>query len=480
MSGGAEGELTPEVASNLARLGWSAADVAADAALPVAARGANLVTAIPPAVAWSDPLLATLLSRLAASDGRLLLLSPPELLAEWGRTLSRLAEGTPLDSFVATGAKRAERRIEQAPPRILVATPAAALALQARSALHAEAITAVLFAWPERWQDEAALAALAADLPRDAQRVVITSDAAAVTAPGAIAERYLHRAPLFGVTAAAGPHGPVRTLSAAWSTRAAAVASAVEALDSDAALVWTTDARDHVMIADALGGALRRLDIVVRSTPDAASLAPGATILCYDPPDEPALAALCAAGPVVLLVPPGTEPYLTRVAAPRRPLAVLPALAAEFRNDAERRERIAALAAAGPESGAFYALAPLFEMHEPSLVAAALWQLWRASDEGRPAGPAPAVAPTAAGETTRVWVSAGRRDGTTTADLVAVLVREAKVDRALIGRIELRDTFSLVEVPAADADRIARELAGKTIRRRKLAARIDRGRTARR
>ena len=60
-------------------------------------------------------------------------------------------------------------------------------------------------------------------------------------------------------------------------------------------------------------------------------------------------------------------------------------------------------------------------------------------------------------------------------DFVAVLIKEAGMERARIGRIELRDTFALVEVPAEDAEGIAQRLVGLTIRKRKLSARVDRG-----
>ena len=53
----------------------------------------------------------------------------------------------------------------------------------------------------------------------------------------------------------------------------------------------------------------------------------------------------------------------------------------------------------------------------------------------------------------------------------------AHIDRASIGRIELKDSFSLIEVPAADVERIATALNGITIRRKRLAARPDRGQT---
>jgi ATP-dependent RNA helicase DeaD len=75
-----------------------------------------------------------------------------------------------------------------------------------------------------------------------------------------------------------------------------------------------------------------------------------------------------------------------------------------------------------------------------------------------------------------LWIGAGKRDEATVGDFVAVLVKEAGMDRSQIGRIELRDTFALVEVPADQAEEIAQRLAGVTIRKRRLMAKVDRGR----
>jgi len=78
----------------------------------------------------------------------------------------------------------------------------------------------------------------------------------------------------------------------------------------------------------------------------------------------------------------------------------------------------------------------------------------------------------------KLWIGAGKKDDATVADFVAVLVREVGLERSKIGRIELRDTFALVEVPAAEAEAIALRLGGITIRKRKLTARVDGGRGA--
>ncbi len=247
--------------------------------------------------------------------------------------------------------------------------------------------------------------------------------------------------------------------------------------------MWTIDTRDHGILRTALGGVGDGLSIVANAIPD------GGTIVCYDPPSVVVLRALTAVGDVVLLVPPGSEGHISRIAAPRRPIILTSAITALQRRDAGLRAQILGALEAGPDAAALYALSPLFERFEPQAVAAALFGLWRGAEARKdaltatPAASAPAVGhghtPVGGIATAKLWVGAGKKDDATVGDLVAVLVKEVGLDRTLIGRVELRDTFSLVEVPAADAERIAGQLTGLTIRRRRLTARVDRGPTER-
>lgn len=74
----------------------------------------------------------------------------------------------------------------------------------------------------------------------------------------------------------------------------------------------------------------------------------------------------------------------------------------------------------------------------------------------------------------RLFVGAGRLDGLRPGDLVGAIANEASVDGRAIGAIEITDRFSLVEVPAEQAEDIIRALRGTTIRGRKVNVRRDR------
>jgi ATP-dependent RNA helicase DeaD len=205
-------------------------------------------------------------------------------------------------------------------------------------------------------------------------------------------------------------------------------------------------------------------------------------VVAYDLPTPAQLRTLVAAGPVVLLVPPAGEAYVAKIAAPRRSLRLTGVVDAAQDEAARRRATIVQVLEAGVPGTGLLALAPLFERHDPSAVAAAMYQLWtgHASDPvpvpaQRPADPPAAVESFPAGATARMFVSVGRQDGTTAADLVAVLTKEVRIDKSKIGRIELKEAYCLVELPAGEVEQIVRGMDGRTVRNKKIMAKVDRG-----
>jgi ATP-dependent RNA helicase DeaD len=174
---------------------------------------------------------------------------------------------------------------------------------------------------------------------------------------------------------------------------------------------------------------------------------------------------------VVLLVPPEAESYAARIAAPRRPLQ-LPSLVDSVMDAASgQRATITKAIEQGTPNRALLTLAPLFERHDPAAVAAALFDLWTSS---APAAPSPLPDIPA---TSKIYVGLGKKDGATANDFVAVLTKELRFERTKIGRIELRDAYSLIEIPAQDAEKLAGALNGVTVRRKRVTARVDRGPT---
>jgi ATP-dependent RNA helicase DeaD len=151
-------------------------------------------------------------------------------------------------------------------------------------------------------------------------------------------------------------------------------------------------------------------------------------------------------------------------------------------------------------------LEPLFEDFTPTEIAAAASALLRKKKPGGGAAPSaadamPAAASAARDRTTarmerpapggfaetgagagaaftRLFISLGERDGVRANDLVGAIAGEADIPGTDIGKIEIRDTFSIVEVPANAAEKVIAALNGTTIRNRSVRVDYDRARKA--
>src|SRR3954469_23408124 len=74
----------------------------------------------------------------------------------------------------------------------------------------------------------------------------------------------------------------------------------------------------------------------------------------------------------------------------------------------------------------------------------------------------------------RLFIGAGRQAGIRPADLVGAIANEAGVKASELGAIEIRDRFSLIDVPAAGADQIVQTMRRATLRGQKVQVRLDR------
>jgi ATP-dependent RNA helicase DeaD len=70
-------------------------------------------------------------------------------------------------------------------------------------------------------------------------------------------------------------------------------------------------------------------------------------------------------------------------------------------------------------------------------------------------------------------VNAGRRDRIRPGDVVGALLNAVGIPKDSIGRVDVRESFSLVEVRADVAARVLTGLDGVTLRGRTVTARID-------
>ena len=150
------------------------------------------------------------------------------------------------------------RRLREGKLRLLLATPATALALLERSALKTDRIRHVVLAWPELFESDNALEALMQDVAADAQRILVP---AAYRAGHPLVERYARRAlvagPLATPAAPVSEKASVRVAMTGWAQRALALTSLIEAEDPASLVIWCLDR--HSAIAG--GGQIGRRPI---------------------------------------------------------------------------------------------------------------------------------------------------------------------------------------------------------------------------
>jgi ATP-dependent RNA helicase DeaD len=86
---------------------------------------------------------------------------------------------------------------------------------------------------------------------------------------------------------------------------------------------------------------------------------------------------------------------------------------------------------------------------------------------------APAAPP---GAFARLYISLGERDDARPGDVMGAITGESGIAGSQIGKIDIRDTFSIVEVEESVADRVIRALNGVTVRGRAVRVDYDRAR----
>ncbi|MFW6199288.1 MAG: DbpA RNA binding domain-containing protein [Gemmatimonadota bacterium] len=136
-------------------------------------------------------------------------------------------------------------------------------------------------------------------------------------------------------------------------------------------------------------------------------------------------------------------------------------------------------------------LEPLLEKAGAARVAAAAAALLRSSSgptgvahvESEAAGPVrkPAPGTGAGGVAPQAWVrlffSLGSRDGAGPGDILGAITGEARVDGSKVGRIDIHDTFSIVELDQAVARSVIDAMNGITVKGRSLRVDFDRPRS---
>lgn len=361
----------------------------------------------------------------------------------------RWAHAAPAEIRVhaVTGLARTAALLKEGRTGVLAGSPADLAALVTRAALKLEPIQTVVIAWPESFADQ--LDPLLAEAP-NARRVILSWNPPALEQ---FFERHARRPEIVGdlpLDDAGRPIGPVaRARYAVVAGGRKRVPDILDALRAVRPYVWT-------------GGPIE--------APAQAS-APDAVVAALLPTREE-LRQLAAIAPTALLVLASQVAYLRSIAT-LTPL-LLPSAGDRAQDRAAAlRSAITARLAQGDVDAELAVLAPLFEEHDPAMVAAALLAAIRhqplAANQPTPTAPEASHA-----GWSKVFVTVGRKDKASAKDLVGALIKEVGLQKGQIGKIDVRENFSLVDVAADAAEQAVRRLSGVTIRGRRVTARPDR------
>ena len=144
----------------------------------------------------------------------------------------------------------------------------------------------------------------------------------------------------------------------------------------------------------------------------------------------------------------------------------------------EIRGRLEEAATRGDLAPLYLVLEPLLERFSPQELAAAALALLIPRPADAAASPsikARAEKATGTDGWTRLFVSIGEMEGVKPRDLLGALAGESGVDGSSFGKIEIRDTYSLVEVRPSEAEKVIKAVNGSSIRGRSARVDYDRG-----
>ena len=454
-------------------------------------RSQNVVHILPHDMTSAATVLATVLERLdrETAELQLLLLAPdPEAAITLARAVSSLPQAAGLRIIPASSARRATRLLRARQAHGVIGAPAEILDLVRTSVLKLEQVRSLVLAWVDEIVDDTAsreaLEAVLSEIPKDAARTIIASRQTPEVEQ--IIERYARRARRAGDLGGDSAATPIRYVSSSGWGRLAALQRVLDELDPELAAVFTrseSSERELRELLDSLGHTGD--DSGVRVT-RGAPVIEADTLLLFDIPTREEMRAVMGGGtPAVVAIVQPRQLDTVRALAGGAPVAPLQAPGAALRarkSVAALRAELRDVLAAGVPTHELLALEPLLEEYDGLEVAAAALRLLERERSREVVPRVPASAPAATSPATgwtRLFVGAGTRDRVGPGDLVGAITGEAGVTRESIGKIELRENHSLVEIASADAERVAGALTGTMIRGRRVVARVDKGRADR-
>ena len=468
---------------------------------PAITRGQNVVYQMPHDWASIAHILGPVLDRIddATRDVQLLIVcADAEAAAGASASLVRLAGARPLRAIAATSARRAARLLRLDGAQAVAGAAPELLALVQSSTLKLEQIRCVVLAWVDELiagGEESMLETLMAEIPKDAARIVVANEITPEVE--ALIERYARRARRVAPPTADADAGiPLQYVTVSAASRLPALRRLLDEVDPSRGLVYVRSddsERETRELLRALGysesGSDETWIRVARAAGPDADL-----VILYDTPasrEELREAVGPAPRRVIALAQPRLLASLRVLAggASVTPFTLSDAgLRARSREEIVRGELRDTLASRS-FARELLALEPLLEWYDGIEIAAASLQLLEQARFERDAArarsaevrPPHAAAGNASGSATmtRIFINVGAMDNARPGDLVGAITNEAHITSAQVGKIDIRENHSLVEIASDVADSVVSKLTGSSIRGRRVVARIDQERPGR-
>jgi ATP-dependent RNA helicase DeaD len=454
-------------------------------------RGQNVVYVMPHDWASIGQFLGPMLDRVddKSRDVQLLLVSSDvELAAALAAAAVKLTEGRNVGIIAATSARRAARLIRLRPAQVIAATPDSIAELLKAAALKLDSVRAIAVAWLDELIAQAettALENLMTEVPKDAARTVVTAEIS--PAVEELLERYARRARrVVAPTSSTDLPMPIEFVTTSAESRLGTLRRTLDSIDPASAVVFVRDRDSDVRVRDLL----RSLGYSSDDAPIRAGLtaAPGTElVVLFDVPAsrEELREAAGAAKRVIALIQPRQLTSLRSLAAGGavKPFTLTDSSARARDRDARIRAELRQLLADGHFGRELIALEPLLENYDGIEIAAAALQLAERQRAKTPAASATASPATprerSAGPMVRLFVNVGERDGVRPGDLVGAITNQGEITSDDVGKVELRESHSIVEVSPGVADGVIERVTGTTIRGRRAIVRRDEQRSPR-
>ena len=440
-------------------------------------RGQNAVHVMP--LDWSAAarVLATLVDRIdpARAETQLLLLTADaESAAAAADAIVHAAGDRAIRVVAATSSPRAARLLRASPAHVVAGAPSQLVALLQGSALKPESIRGIVFAWLDpilETPDAAPLETLLGELPKEGARVVLAAEV--TPALETLIERYARRArrDVEAAPDAIGPPLSAEYVATAGSARFMTLRRLLDALDLPRAVLY---ARSEPARADAqrVSRALGYPADAVRLHAESEAPSADPIVLVELPASRDELRALVGSTGrrIYAVVQPSQLASLRGLlgGGTVTPVALLEAAERARGKDASLRATLRDVLSTGDVRREVLALEPLLaEFDGIEIAAAALRML----EQQRPARPATAAAQTQPMQ--RLFLNLGEKDGIRAPEIVAAITTEAGIPGSQVGKVEVRDTHSIVEVASSVAELVVGKLTGSAVRGRRVQARLD-------